>query len=86
MNPYTKNYTDYFETKELAKIHGEPDIDSLTCTFSELKRNSQKIPTSLGGGQLGYLAMILRAPIYNELPGAAAFLRPMNPGPFLPTN
>ena len=56
------------------------------CIFSELKRNLQKIPTSLGGGKVGYLALILRAPIYNALPGAAAFLRPMDPGPFLPTN
>lgn len=86
MNPCTKNYTDYFETKELTKIHGEPDIDSLVYIFSELERNSQKIPTSLGGGQLGYLVLILRASVYDVLPGYAPFLWPTDPGSFLPTD
>ena len=71
MNPYTKNYTDYFEKKEHTRIHGEPDIDSLTCLFSESKRNSQRIPTSLGGGQFGYLALLVREAVYILLPGAA---------------
>ena len=78
MNPYTKDYTDYFKTKELTTIHGEPYIDSLICIFSELKCNAQKIPTSLGGEKLGHLALILRATIYDLLPGAVPFISPVD--------
>ena len=85
-NPYAKDYSDYFETKELTKVHGEPDIDSLTCIFSELKRNAQKVPTPLGGGILGYLALIILEAIYITLPGATLFVRPVDPGPFIPSN
>ena len=67
------------------RVHGTPDIDRLTCIFSELKRNSQKTPKPLGGGQLGCLGLIQRAPIYNALPGAVPFLRTINPGIFSPT-
>ena len=46
----------HFEHKSLTKIHDRPDIDSLVQIFKELKRNAQKLPTSLGGGLLGYFS------------------------------
>ena len=72
----------YFECKTLTKIHGKPTMDSILQVYKELKRNAQQVPTTLGGGQLGYLALVLSETAYAAIPGAAAFLRPTDPGPF----
>ena len=64
-----KDYiTTHFEYQDLDKIHGQPDVDSLLCIFRELKRNAQQVPTTLGGGQLGYLALVLSHASYNTIP------------------
>ena len=78
--------TTHFEVKDLTKIHGTPDIDSLILIFKELKRNSQKVPTSLGGGRLGYLALVVTPTVYATFPNSAPFVRPTHPGPFIPTS
>ena len=73
----------YFEYKVLTPIHGRPTIDKILVVFKQLKRNAQRIPTTLGGGQLGYLALVLSTIAYATVPGAAAFVRPTDPGPFV---
>ena len=72
----------YFEYKTLTRIVGRPTIDKLLTIYKQLKRNAQTVPTTLGGGQLGYLALILKQITYAAIPGAAAFIRPTDPGPF----
>ena len=74
-----------FEYKVLDKIHGTPDIGSLVKVFRQLKRKSQSIPTTLGGGHLGYLALVLLPAAYTSIPNAAAFSRPTRPGVFTVT-
>ena len=54
--------------------------------YKELKRNTQRVPTTLGGGQLGYLGLILEPSVYITIPGAARFDRPTDPGIFNPTS
>ena len=82
-SPYNlPDYRKSFEHKTLSKIHGEPDIDSLSQMFREVKRNSQKVKTTLGGGQHGYLALVLSNAAYTNIPGTTAFNRPTDPGPF----
>ena len=49
----------YFEHKTLTKVHGPPTADSLLQVYKETKRNAQSVPTTLGGGQLGYLALVI---------------------------
>ena len=71
----------YFEYKTLHKIHGQPTLESLVIIFRQLKINTQKVPTTLGGRQLGYLALILPPATYNTIPN----LRPIDPGIFIPT-
>ena len=78
--------TTHFEVKDLTKIHGTPDIDTLLLIFKELKRNAQKVPTRLGGGRLGYLALVVSPTVYATIPTSAPFLRPTHPGPFIPSN
>ena len=52
--------------------------------WRQLKRNAQRIPTTLGGGNHGYLALLLTATEYINIPGTAAFNRPISPGIFSP--
>ena len=75
----------HFEYKELCKIHGQPDIDSLLRIFRQLKRNAQKVHTLLGGGQLGYLALVLSTAAYDSITNSAPFTRPVLVGTFTPS-
>ena len=57
----------HYEYKELTKIHGQPEIDSLLRNVCQLKRSAQRVPIILGGGQLGYLALLLSTLSYNNI-------------------
>ena len=48
--------------------------------------NAQKVPTSLGGGRLGYLTLVLKPATYATIRNAVPFIRPLHPGPFNPTD
>ena len=72
----------YFEYPSLTKIHGQPTVDNLLTIFRQLKRNAQCVTCTLGGGQLGYLGLILTPKAYNQIPNAQEFVRPTHPGPF----
>ena len=74
----------YFEYKELIKIHGKPTLDKIIKVWRQLKRNAQRIPTTLGGGSHGYLALLVTAIVYFNTPGTTAFNRPDAPGIFRP--
>ena len=52
--------------------------------WRQLKRNAQRIPTTLGGGNHGYLALLITATDYLNIPGITAFNRPGPPGIFRP--
>ena len=73
---------DYFEYKQLSKIYGKPTLETLIALHRQLKRNAQRVPTTLGGGQLGYLALTVTPEVYNSIPNAAIFTRPTDPGIF----
>lgn len=73
----------YFEYKQLSKIIGRPRIDNILAVYKQLKRNVQRVPTTLGSGQHGYLALVIALMVYATIPGATAFVRPADPGPFV---
>ena len=75
----------YFEYKQLDKIHGKPSIESILQLFRQVKRNAQCVRTTLGGGQFGYLALVVPQTVYNSIANATPFLRPQDPGPFIIT-
>ena len=52
--------------------------------WRQLKRNAQRIPTTLGGGNHGYLALLITPTEYLNIPGTTAFNRPGTPGIFHP--
>ena len=39
----------FFEYKDLTKIHGEPTVDSIITLLCQVKRNAQRVTTTLGG-------------------------------------
>ena len=79
-----KNYrTSYFQYPTLDKIHGQPTLDTILHLQKQIKINAQSVPTTLGGGQLGYLALVLPRTSYDAIPNAGRFDRPTDPGPFI---
>ena len=88
MNNYSiKDYTTtHLDYKSLDKIHGAPTIDSLLRIFRQLKRNYQYVSTTLGGGQLGYLTLVLQDTAYSDIQNSAPFVRPIDPGALIITS
>lgn len=87
--PSIDDYITSFPYAQLPKIIGPPTYESLKDTRDLLKINAASVPTTRGGGQHGYLALVLPGATYNTLVGAAnAFVPPTNPGetPTIPRN
>ena len=61
------NYKDsYFENPVLTAIRGEPTYETLHHLKNELKANASSVSTTLGGGNHGYLGMILTLAEYRR--------------------
>ena len=65
----------YFEFKELDKIHGKPTLEKIIKLVRQLKTNAQTVPTTLGGGNHGYLALVMSDDDYNNIPTTNIFIR-----------
>ena len=72
----------FFEYKDLDRIHGQPTINSMARLLRQVKRNAQQVGTMLGGGQLGYLALVISPVDYISIPNSTNFQRPTDPGIF----
>ena len=77
-----KNIYSHFEYKELQKIVGEPTLDTILLLHRQVKRNAQSVSTTLGGGQLGFLTLVIPEETYNSIPTSEPFIRPTDPGKF----
>ena len=76
----TVNYKDtYFEYPELDKIQGEPTPDTLLTLKNQLKANASSVPSNLGDGNHGHLALVLHPDKY-ALISNVPFQRPQHPG------
>ena len=73
----------YFQISKLTPIHGEPDFSTLRVLRDELKANAGSVTTTLGGGRLGYLGLLLSPEDYNRVAPETPFVRPPNPGPLV---
>jgi Sec-independent protein translocase protein TatA len=74
------NYREtYFEYPELAKVHGEPDSESLYKLRNELKANAQSVYSNLSDGAHGHLALVLSDAQFALLTNQP-FVRPNHPG------
>ena len=75
----------HFPYPELERIHGQPTIHQIVLrVYKQLKQNASSVPTTLRGGQHGYLPLVLTNEQWNNIPTVEEFRRPVNPGPFAP--
>ena len=71
----------YFQYKTLTKIHGEPTYETLQEIKDQLKTNAASVSSSLGGGQNGYLGLVLSPAEYTNV-SPTPFLMPTMPREF----
>ena len=74
----------HFPYPELDKIHGQPTIDQILKIYKQVKQNAASVPTTLAGGQHGFLPLVLTTEQWNNIQNVQPFERPANPGPFAP--
>ena len=69
----------YFKYKTPTPIRGEPTHKSLKRLKLELQANASSVETDLGGGNHGYLGLILTDQEYATIPHTAPFVPPTYP-------
>ena len=75
------NYrTTIFEYVDLTVIHSEPTYETLSTMLNQLKANARSVRTTLGGGQHGYLGLLLPRKQYEVLAQNTPFQAPLHPG------
>ena len=70
----------YFEHKALTQIIGEPTLSTLRLMILQLKANASSVPSTLGGGQHGYIGVILSPVTYSTLNPMQPFVPPVHLG------
>ena len=72
----------YFKYKNPTPINDEPTHKALKRLKNELRANASSVDTDLGGGDHGYLGLVLTDPEYANInPAPPAFIAPVFPGP-----
>ena len=66
----------YFKYKTPTPIRGEPTHKSLKKLMTELRANASSVETDLGGGNHGYLALVLSDEEYATIPNTEPFILP----------
>ena len=69
-----------FPKDVLTPIKGKPSASSLQILQQELYQNARAIPTTLGGGSLGHLGLVMTPAEYLLRPTAVVFVHPVAPG------
>ena len=73
----------YFQIPILTPIRGEPTFETLRVLRDEIKANSGDVATILGGGNFGYLGLVLSPAEYARVSPETPFVRPTNPPPLV---
>ena len=64
----TVNYREtIFDHTDLSKIMGVPTYETLHLLHNEIKANVMAVHSNIGGGQHGYLGLVVRPTDYNLL-------------------
>ena len=69
----------YFKYKTPTPIRGEPTHKSLKRLKLELQSNASSVETDLGGGNHGYLGLVLTDVEYASIPHTVPFVPPNYP-------
>ena len=77
----------YFKYKTPTPIRGEPTNKALKTLQKELQANASSVETDLGGGNHGYLGLVLTDAEYATIPNTQPFIPPTYPPPLvIPAN
>ena len=76
--PSVEDFTNAFPT-QVTPVVGEPTYATLKTLKDQLKANAASVPTTLGGGNHGYLGLILSPATYATI-SQTAFIEPVYPG------
>jgi len=71
----------YFKYKTPTPIRGLPIYSALKRLKTELQANASSVETDLGGGNHGYLGLVLTDAEYNSIPNTQPFVPPNYPPP-----
>ena len=71
----------YFKYKTPTPIRGLPTYSALKRLKTELQANASSVETDLGGGNHGYLGLVLTDAEYNSIPNTQPFVPPNYPPP-----
>ena len=77
---FDKSKTFPFPHPTVTPITGRPDPLSLSILQGELYANAISVPTELGGGLYGHLALIMPHAEYITMDGAIDYVAPPHPG------
>ena len=61
------------------KIEGEPSYSTLTTLKKELQANASSVDSDLGGGDHGFLGLVLSDEDYAKIPNTQPFVAPTYP-------
>ena len=82
MSASSTNYReDLFRHQDLTRIHGEPSFATLRILARELRANAGAVHSTLGGGALGHIGLLLTNAQYELLAPGTPYLRPAFPVP-----
>ena len=73
--------TTYFPHSSTTPIRGEPSYKSLKKLKNELRANASSVDSDLGGGDHGYLGLVLSETEYRRICPDDPFEPPEFPGP-----
>ena len=71
---------DSFPYPMITTIRSEPNYETIRELQLKLSANAASVPSNLGGGQYGYLALTVKPVVYFNLTGNV-FTPPTDPGP-----
>ena len=85
MTPHIDYVATYFPHKTQIPICGEPTNADLKRLKTDLRANASSVDSNLGGGDHGYLGLVLSNTEYLAIPTVSntAFVPPPYPGPFV---
>ena len=73
----------YFQIPILTPIQGEPTFETLRVLRDEVRANSGDVSTNLGGGNYGYLGLVLSPAEYARVTPGNPFVCPVMPPPLV---
>ena len=72
--------TTYFKFTSLTRSVGKPTYETIKAIKEELKANAASVHSDKGGGNHGYLGLVLSPTAYASITGTIPFIPPVHPG------